>query len=329
MIIEVPSQEELDQTNRFRTYYNYVCSIAGFLPEKKQDSSSFMRGVVSSHSFNGIQERKSFDCKRLEKLFRNAWFTEIQLGITRQQEEFAIYSNHWAPVQLYYCLYLAIRCLFIAMGREDTGGEHSANLSAITNEIKLRPDLFPYPWRILCIGDPEKKEESYLSLPTEVKIQRISSLTAYSKITFWDSFALFLKTTRERQVEKKCEGWKRKNKKKRINPKIKKDLIDNLGPTSFFHAIYRLRLRSNYEDADSFLLGLQGDFDAIEFNRSIRKINWFSLLFLELITAKYIGKKNFHGIVGRFNLRKNSDDNAKAADNAVKVRWGILSSIWE
>ena len=166
--IKIPTEQEEHETHRFRTYFNYLCSIDAYIENK----DNLIGDVVASQSFRGIQGGKSFDTKKVEKLLRNAWITEMQMEMAGRQRDFSIYANHWAPVQAYYSVYLALRSLFIVMGRSDLGGEHASNLKAVAEVISARPDLFPYPWKVLCIGDPAAPQ--YLNLPCDTKV------TAYS-----------------------------------------------------------------------------------------------------------------------------------------------------
>ena len=123
--------------------------------------------------------------------------------------------------------------------------------------IKLRPTLFPQPWRLLYTGAPRLPTISYLNLPSSVTIKQVSTLSNPCLQSFWDFYALFLRTTRERQGENAIAEWKKDNRRKTIPKKKRDEILAKLSPTSLFHALYRLRLRSNYSDAESFLASLR------------------------------------------------------------------------
>jgi len=322
LMIRIPSNEEVDQANRFRTYLNYLTSISEFLGDVNSNQT-YLQTIIDSRAFQNIQGGRCIDLERLSQLFRNAWFTEIQMSLTAQYDEFVPYSNHWLPVQAYYASYLAIRAYFNASG-QNVNKEHSINLKVISENIQSRPTLFAHPWSVICTGNPESNSIAYHNLPSGIVISEISGLTSSARVQFWDSYAKFLKTTRHRHLEKICEDWKSANNKKRVNSIIKKKFIDNLPPTSIFHCLYRLRLRSNYADADSFLLSVQGTVEANLFHSSIRKLCWSTLSVLELLTARYIGKREFDKVVNsfrRYELRGASDD-------LIGFRWGVMKLLW-
>lgn len=319
----LPTEEEIEQGIRFKTYLNYLDCISNHLGDVYSDPARIVNSVIQSRAFQSIQGGRCNDTERLAELLRNAWFTEIQMSISAQYEEFVSYSNHWIPVQAYYATYLALRALFTSSGQE-VGREHSANLKAIAEEIQRRPDLFPYPWRLLCVGNPEDASPQFRNLPDNVTISPISSLTSSWRVDFWDSYGKFLKTTRQRHLLKQCEDWKSAHGKKRVSPTAKRQFIQNLSPTSLFNCLYRLRLRSNYADADSFLLSVQGSSEGSSFHSALRKIGWSSLLVLELLTARYLGKREFERVVDSFRRYEPRG----LSDDLIGLRWGTLRSLW-
>lgn len=191
---------------RFITYLNYVAAVAKFIVEQYPSSEELCRAVVSSQSFAAIQGGKFRDEQKIQKLLHNAWFTEIQLNIAANYPDFIVYSNHWAPVQMYYAVYLSIRSFLVASGHE-THGDHAATLTTISEQIRHRRNLFPQPWDILCLDNPWNNP-GYSGLPDGVTIRSVSSLSSHKYVEFLDSYTMFLRTTRQRLIEKKCEDWK-------------------------------------------------------------------------------------------------------------------------
>jgi hypothetical protein len=323
LTFQLPKHEEADQANRFRTYLNYLSAISDYLGDVYSNLENVVNPMIESAIFQSIQGGRCLDTARLAELLRNAWFTEIQMSISAQYDEFVSYSNHWVPVQAYYSSYLALRSYFNASGQK-VGREHSSNLKAIGQEIRRRPLLFPQPWRAVCIGNPETSSCQLCSVPNDVTISRVSSLTSSCRASFWDSYAMFLRTTRLRQLQKQCDDWKDANKRKRVSPNAKRQFISNLSPTTLFHCLYRLRLRSNYADADSFLLSVVGSNDGTSFHAALRKICWSTLLVLETLTARYIGKREFDRIVESFRRYERRG----ISDDLIGLRWGTVRCLW-
>jgi len=98
----------------------------------------------------------------------------------------------------------------------------------------------------------------------------------------------------------------------------------NLPPTSFFHGLYRLRLRSNYADAESFLFSLENTFESKQFHRSLRTLAWHTLRVIELVIARYVGKRVFGSWVDEF---VKIDRGGLGAD-LVQHRWQNLQRLW-
>jgi hypothetical protein len=199
------------------------------------------------------------------------------------------------------------------------GKHHATTLRAIGGEIKSRPALFPYPWKLLCVG-AGGAQCSYLNCPPDITIDRVSSLRVDAPV--WDSIGMLLRTTRDRQIERAAEEWKRKQRKKRISGSTKCALAANLPPTSVFDAMYRLRIRSNYEDADAFLMTLSSQGEALAFSKAVRRLCWYSMLVLETIIAKYIGRAAFGQCVLDFSAR----DIARHSESLVKRRWKDIAA---
>jgi len=320
----VQTPESSDDRLRFITYLNYISAIAKFLSEQYPEPSTLCRAVISSPAFNQIQGGKCSDSPKLQKLLRNSWFTEIQLNMASAYPDFIVYSNHWAPVQLYYAVYLSIRSFLLAGGHQ-AHGDHTSTLTAIAEQIRLRHDLFPQPWKTLCHGNPEDHACTYTGLPPSVTPQAISSLSSAHYVDFWNSYTMFLRTTRKRSLEKKCEDWKQKHKKKRVSPSAKKQFLNKLSPTSIFDGMYRLRIRSNYADVDAFLLTLDMDTEAKLLNEAIRTIGWYSALLFELLTARYLGKSQFRNIVQGFTQH---DKEGRSA-TLLSARWKAIEQAWK
>ena len=319
----LPSKEEIEQELRFRTYFNYLKVTSDFIESEYPSPTILLSNMVNSKPFNNIQGNRYNDLERIGELMRNAWFTEIQMELSSQYREFSSYSNHWLPVQAYYSVYLLLRSLFMSYSY-NVNREHASNLRAISEDIVKRSKLYPIPWSVVCVGSPEARNSQFKNLPKGVVVTSVSPLSAPHRVDFWDSYAMFLRTTRFRQYKKQCDDWKRQHNKKRINSKIKQQFIENMAPTSLFHCLYRLRLRSNYSDADSFLLSVHGTPESGEFHSSVRNICWHTLIILETLITRYIGKNNFENIYNQF---VRYEKKGLSTDLIVK-RWDIIKSLW-
>lgn len=87
--------------------------------------------------------------------------------------------------------------------------------------------------------------------------------------------------------------WKKENNKKQVRKAQKQILMSNLAPTTTLNFLYRLRIRSNYADAESYLMSLENSDRAIQYYESLKTVLNAALANLELIIARYIIKKVF------------------------------------
>lgn len=321
-------------TIRFQVYLNYVSSISAYLgSDKEKFDEQHYQDVVSSPKYKSL---RSENCNqkvlnRVGYYLRNAWLTELCIRISgfEQTDEFIRLSNHWKPVQLYYSAYLAIQAFFVSNGQlneEEVSANHSKTLRMITNEIDNRSEIFPFPLRVLLDGAPDHpKEEDFKNLPKGTEIKSISPLQEHG-IDFWSRYCQFLKTTRRHDYKKRSEEWKKKNSsKKNLSAEEKQKLISNLGKTSFFNCLYRMRTRSNYFDADAILFSSLPLKELLEkhsrFHDSLKNINWHVLLSFELLIAKYLGKDDYGKIV---NAYCESGISEQLLEETVKKRWKFI-----
>lgn len=204
---------------------------------------------------------------------------------------------HWGQVYAYYCCYLQIRVYLISQN-QNVNPKHRTTLRQFSEELKKRNQLFPSPWKILCDKDPEKN----IFINKKEPFKDIHQLSNQAKLNPIDNFAKFLKTTRKKEIERKCDEWKLDNKKKRTPKSIRQGLIDTTPPTSINDCLYRLRIRANYENADTFIFSTIPDEQSQQFHDSLKNIVWISSLILETISAKYISSKHYKQIIDQYEV---------------------------
>ena len=316
---EPPSEEEL-QNRKFVTYLNYLTSTCSFFTNADEPTKNLISSIVASNDFRAIGRRNQNDVKSLVRLLRNAWFTETLLRFSHSSPNYLGYTNHWTPVQLYYSVYLELRALMIAMG-QTVNRDHTATLHAIGNQVHNRPSLFFAPFCLSLVGTPTKITScSFNGLPRGIQIAEVSPLSSPYGENCWDHFALFLKTTRDRQVEEGVDRWKVANGKKRIPAVDREKISQKLKPTTFFDALYRLRIRANYQDAEISLIQLEQTEGATRFAKCISTISWFGMLNLELLMCRYIGTETYSRILTGFT----KSEKASLSDRLCVKRWELI-----
>ncbi len=312
---------EQNEENRFRTYLQYTCSLSAFL--SAFPPQELFADVVSSQSFRDIQGGRCRQQDRLSQLLRNGWMTEILIRLATASPQYALYANLWLPVQSYYSGYLGLRAFFLACDRR-VPNDHTNTLKAISRDIDQRSQLFALPWRIICTGNPTAGQVQYHNLPDGVAVGNASPIARHYNVDFADSYGMLLRTTRKRLIEARCDDWKKRNRRRRISSAERNRIAQNLVPTSLFDCMYRMRLRSNYSDADSFLLTLHLEDEALELSQSIVNITWYNAFMIELLICRYLGKRTFEQMIRDFH----NCDASGVARETVCIRYDNMNTWW-
>jgi len=317
-----PPPEPDDEQLKFSVYVHYLAAVGAVIRSSFTSTREMGRTLIATPQFQKLKTRTSFDRDLLEKFLRNAWFTEIQARIPRKMAEVIPYANHWLAVQMYYCIYLAVRAYFLAAFDQKIPESHEAALKSFAAEVMSRPALFASPWCMLAVDDPDVTTPTIRNCP-KTDLKAINPLVQPVGDNIWHLTALFLRTTRQRRLEKSIAGWKEKNKRKAIRSGERAKLVDGLRPTTLMDALYRLRIRSNYEDADLYLTGSASEADAIIYFDSCSRILKSGLMNFELLIAKLIGKDQYGDIVADFSMRERSN----FSKTTVLPRWRIIDEL--
>lgn len=292
-----------DELIKFEVYTHYLQGLASHLKKYYPNYSSLKPDKFSFSS-------KANRLDDVRKYLFNSWNTERLLNAPYELKSdgfFIKYANHWSPVLGYYSIFLCFQALFLAMG-EDLVLEHRNFLNKISVLIKKKKLPFKQPWNLLCTGCCSCDQEEF---NFKVNKSDIKSLNLLADPRYFDSAAFFGKllcTTREKEEEYKIKRWKKEGKIKRKDGKPKKVYskeetllaCKDLGATSLFNFLYRLRIRSNYEDADIFFLGGRDEDDTKKYFDSLLLVTDDTLFFVESLLLEVVGKSQFSLFIESF-----------------------------
>jgi len=303
--------------NKFITYKNYSAGLHYLLDLMYPDYSKLVNKLKKN-----VHPKKQENLQRIRSLLLNSWNSELLLNFPGLLKNDSLkFSNHWAPVQSYYSIYLALRALILAKGISSAKEGHNKTLRVTVYNFIQGEKIFPLPWKVLY------SNRGFQNLPQNISPSTINSLeNPYHFINdekkLWDSFCLFLRTTYDRMIENKCQRWKDNNpingrRRKRLPPGQRKKIANGSRPSSIFDYFYRLRIRSNYKDADIFLLGSLSHENEYYFN-AICYITDKTLFLIEYYIARYIGKKQMKQIIDRYESADRLKINKNLRYNSIK-----------
>lgn len=139
----------------------------------------------------------------------------------------------------------------------------------------------PHPWSYVFEGFPAGVTPDW----------RTSNIAAVSGNNGIDLIGKALKTTRDRQIDGKKKAWAKNlltrtgARRRRLTGTQLQALASGLSPTTLFDLLYRLRIRSNYDEADAFVSGAVTSLDASAFHAALCDIVAATLLTVEIHLA--------------------------------------------
>lgn len=121
-------------------------------------------------------------------------------------------------------------------------------------------------------------------------------LSSPDPLTSADRLAMFLRTTRRKELERRFGQERAKapapGRSRRNLSKIEKErLAVTMAPTTVFDVLWRMRKKANYEDADTFVLGAAGELDARRLGQGLVIVADATCAALEALSCAYVGPR--------------------------------------
>ncbi len=247
----------------------------------------------------------SFEIENVKKLLWNAWSTEMAYTFSTVANNYDYYrfALHWNFPQAYYSVYLVMTAFHETQGVANDN--HEKSIKVFGNSVK--DGHYPDALSFYSKGLHEEFEiiglEHFDSFSSSFSgLSRIESLEdAHRQI------ARFLKTTRKRNAIHKRERLKTNNDRRFHTSKgkftekfFKKhwDLIYRTIPeTSLLNILYRLRIKANYRDIETFM---NAEIDFKQFHESLGVVVDYLNYVHEAYIYKVIGHDAFKEILNGF-----------------------------
>jgi len=310
----------VDNNARYWAYAHYLIAFSRLLSQEYQSESILGTTIAKSSGFQKLSlPATPINHDTLSQALRHAWFTELLITEKIKYPDLLPFAIPWSMVQTYYAIHAGLRSYFIATGRTDISTHESA-LQTISSDICNYKNRFPSPWNCVLSGDVNIKPLYVSNIPDPITLQ--SPLYSPYRNNLWQHYGLFLKTTRNRQIERRIKTWKKQNHVGRISKNQRQQIAQNLQATTIFNALYRIRSRANYQDIDSFTFCNASNIDFMELQGAMIQIVYHTLFVFEIMIARIIRKKVFEVTIDEFV----STNLGRAASNTIIKRWSYIKA---
>jgi hypothetical protein len=278
----------------FRAYANYLEDLSGLIARHHGFSATLVDGVISAVAslprVSRIQRRAHDSRARdeLEACLRRGWsFLRRALREVEDEVDFDVEANGWLPEQAYYAVFHAGGALAVASGqdrpRDHMKGLHALGAHAVSGRL-------PFPWSARCSGCPQLGTERFEGLPVPRPVHVLSSPTPD---TASDRLAMFLRTTREKELERLFDINRHRGmspgKRRNLRRTDKQRITQRVPPTTVFDLLWRMRKKAHYDAPDTFVLGGNGVTEARHFAECLVLVTDATVAAIEALVCAYVG----------------------------------------
>ena len=276
------------------TYYNYVkawvINSEGRFGAGSAGIAHLLDNMKSSSKI--INLKKDARCTNdVRAHYLRGKFTLLSMSRLpiHDHPELSISANMWIPVQAYYAINgVGLSLLAVLKQRPK---DHRAFLACFANVISR---FLPSPLCACCDGGPDASSFSFANIDTSYEQVATQSNIANPRHSVGDHFVgKSLSTTRDKSLSdlfdkarhQRTSGSSRRN----LKPPEKANICRGLHPTTICDFIYRMRVRSNYEDPDMYLFASENVQDAASHYEDLLHLTEMIVAGLDCIIERKIG----------------------------------------
>lgn len=312
---------------RFRAHANYLRAFATLCTSPYQtgvlrpvnslrDGLEVLAPVVASLPRLATSATAKPDLKQARVSLVNAWGTELLLALGGRlagEEELLRLMNNWAAVQAYYVGYHAVQALLAARGYPRPDSHPKTQAQFASNWVDRSVNLPPWTFGA--------RDRGWCNPPSRGIDDKISPWSTCDPDSCWSLAGKALRTTREDVVRRRLvearerkrssnrrswleeeqqrrEGGKRSRKEPswslpRLSAAEKRRTYSNVRSYTVLDYLYRLRIKTNYEDAGMFIDGPEDEVTSRRVHNDIVMIAGCTLLVHELHIGEIVGRAQF------------------------------------
>ena len=305
----------------FKTHSNYIKALCNLVVT---DVPDVRRGLYDSLKDKVIQSgilwqpgEATADLKTIRSCLHSAWCTEALLLMTGRittEDELLRLSNNWSTIQTYYIFYHCTQALHVAK-TQPRPESHPTTQKIFYDYWASRPIILP-PWS-LAFGVQGVK-----NVPTGLVINLdIHPWSANEGDNVWNLAIKALMTTRREVVDEKAKdyrkqkrsrlrkAWKNnenerlsRGKKARREPRFpisrpsvreKEQINEVVRPFTIMDYLYRLRIKTNYEDSNMFTDGPEEEITSRYVRNALCRLASATLFLHELAIRELVRRDVF------------------------------------
>lgn len=315
----------------FRTHANYLRAFAMLCTAPYQPGVTLLFNplptrlahlapAVAAAARSGQAPTSSPDLTQIRSSLVNAWGTELLLalgGDVATEEELLQLMNNWAVVQTYYVGYHAVQALVVARGdrRPATHPKTQAQFAAAWADRALH---LP-PWSLGA------SELGWRNPPQRGIDDSLSPWSSCDPQSCWNLAAKALRTTREEAIAERTnaarsrkqsenrKAWRAEEhqrlaagKRARLEPQWsrprlsadeKRAVRNRVRTYTILDYLYRLRIKTNYEDAGMFIEGPEDELSSRHVHDDLVAVASATMLLHEVYVASIVGRTRLLGWV--------------------------------
>ncbi|MBA7645498.1 hypothetical protein ES703_53256 [subsurface metagenome] len=294
----IESTQELERAQEaayaLTTYANYVTAWVVFLNRQygigNEGRNAFLAAMAENDNVRRLQGGITVSDELTAAYCRGQLtFRAMQALPVEEHPHLARSANFWLPVQSYYAIHGTGLAAMIALNMAPPQS-HMTFRAAFSAFVHT---YFPAPFCGLCLGGPDRKDFIFRSLSTDIsRVTRQTHLTSPEHIEDLETFVgKSLSTTRQEFLAKRFEKKRNKEKKRRLTRQVKNQCCQNEHSTSICDLLYRLRLRSNYDNPDMYLFAPTDQETAFNSYKELLRLTELLIAGLDVLIEKRIGRK--------------------------------------
>lgn len=294
----------------FDTYRFYLSCIVDDLEKNYSTLEDFAKHAWDECGL--ALSTYTLDNKILRRFLIIAWNTEYlsKSNISPEIEIIKI-SNQWRPIQAYYSIYSAGEAVSYVLDGTlvESHSKCIAKLNSFfVDRVRMRPWCF-------CYSGSTRKGVVSKNLPSDVTpVNNLSRRSAHA-----DIIATCVRAEHRNRIDefepRKLSITQRKRGEKKL---LKVDY--NPGYTTLLNFLYRLRIKSNYKDAEIFISDSPDEYIK-KFSENLASIVNATLLLFEIIIVRRWGKDNFIRLAESYlkSSRYNKENGGSPLERRLKI----------